>query len=79
LTKHVRVALDLYGQNIHLTDFHLPKKFRGQGAIVHYQARPFPYFYETLKRLQLKFPADMNLDEPADQKNDQEFDVAIDR
>ncbi len=83
LTKHVRLALDLYGQQItcplhlHLTDFNLPKKFRGQPAVVHYQARPFPYFYETLERLKLTFPDDLDMNKPLEQNVDQEFEDVI--
>ncbi|CAF3834373.1 unnamed protein product [Rotaria sordida] len=85
LTKHVRLALDLYGQQItcplhlHLTDFNLPKRFRRQRAVVHYHARPFPYFYETLERLKLKFPDDLNMNKPFEQQVDQEFEDAINR
>ncbi|UJR25220.1 hypothetical protein I4U23_006572 [Adineta vaga] len=83
LTKHIRLALDLYGQQIacplhlHLTDFNLPKKYRRQPAIVHYQARPFPYFYETLERLKLKFPEELDLNTPFEQRTDEEFEKAI--
>ena len=85
LSKHVRLALDIYGQQItcplhlHLTDFHLPKKYRRQRAVLHYQARPFPYFHETLERLKLKFPEDLDLNQPFEEKIDEEFENAIER
>lgn len=85
MNKHVRLALNLYGQQIvcplhlHLTDFNLPKKYRGQRAVVHYQAKPLPYFYETLERLQLKFPIQLNMTKPEEQKIDPEFEDAINR
>jgi hypothetical protein len=62
---------------LHLTDFDLPKKYRGQSAVVHYQARPLPYFHQTLERLQLKFPSDLKMNEPAEQQIDKEFEDAI--
>ncbi|CAF0933142.1 unnamed protein product [Adineta ricciae] len=85
LNKHVRLALDLYGLQIvcplhlHLTDFNLPKKYRRQPISVHYQARPFPYFYETLERLKLTFPEDLDLNKPFEQHIDHEFEEAINR
>ena len=77
--------MDLYGQQItcplhlHLTDFNLPKLYRGQRAVVQYRAAPFPYFYETLKRLNLKFPEELDLNKPFEQNLDQEFEDAINR
>jgi hypothetical protein len=85
LNKHVRLALDLYGQqmtcplHLHLTDFNLSKTYRRQRAIIHHQARPFPYFYETLERLKLKFPEDLDLNKPFEENIDQEFEDAIER
>ncbi|CAF5060466.1 unnamed protein product, partial [Rotaria sp. Silwood1] len=85
LNKHVRIALDLYGQQIicplhlHLTDFNLPKKYRQQRAIVHFHARPFPYFYETLERLKLKFPDDLDMNKPFEQQIHQEFEEVLNR
>ena len=85
MNKHVRLALDLFGLQIvcplhlHLTDFNLPKKYRRQPISVHYQARPFPYFYETLERLKLTFPEDLDLNKPFEQHIDQEFEEAINR
>lgn len=85
MSKHVRLALDLYGQQItcplhlHLTDFNLSKKYRQQRAVLHFQAPPFPYFYETLDRLKLKFPDDLDLNQPFEQRTDEEFEDAIQR
>ncbi|CAF2494010.1 unnamed protein product [Rotaria sp. Silwood2] len=85
LSKHVRIALDVYDQQIicplhlHLTDFNLPKKYHRQRAVVHYRAPPFPYFYETLERLKLKFPDDFDMNKPFEQQVDQEFEDAINR
>lgn len=85
MSKHVRLALDLYGQQItcplhlHLTDFNLPQKFRRQRAVVHYRAPPFSYFYETLERLNLKFPDDLELNKPFEPQVDHEFENAINR
>jgi hypothetical protein len=79
------VALDLYGQQIttplhlHLADFHLPKKYRGQKAVVHYQARPLPYFYESLERLGLNLSIDFPLDKSGKEVVDQELEDAIHR
>ncbi len=64
---------------MHLTDFNLPKKYRQQRAIIHYQARPFPYFYETLERLKLKFPDNLDMNTPFEQPIDEEFENAINR
>jgi hypothetical protein len=79
------LALDLYGQQIicplhlHLADFNLSKKYRRQSAIVHYRASPFPYFYETLERLKLKFPDDLEMNKPFEENRDQEFEDVINR
>ena len=81
----MRLALDLYGQQIncplhlHLTEFNLKKHFRGQSVTTEYKARPLAYFYETLDRLNLKFPSEMNISEPVDLQKDQEFEDAINR
>jgi hypothetical protein len=64
---------------LHLTDFNLSKKYRRQRAIIHFQAPPFPYFYETLERLKLKFPEDLNMNKPFEQPVDQEFEDVINR
>ena len=75
--------MDLYGQQIncplhlHLTDFNLRKIYRGQSAVVHYRAPPFAYFYETLERLKLKFPDELEMDKPFQPNLDQEFEDAI--
>lgn len=85
LSKHVRLALDLYGQQItcplhlHLADFNLAQNYRRQRATVHYRAPPFSYFYETLERLQLKFPDELGMEKPFEQNLDQEVEDVVKR
>ena len=36
-----------------------------------------PYFFETLNRLELKFPADLDMNEPAEENKDLDFEHLI--
>jgi len=39
----------------------------------------FSFFYETLERLKLKFPDDLDMNKPFEQNIDKEFEAVINR